>query len=69
MNELIVYAQDGYEKILIGTFESLDNIQEEVKERLDELGVPYLTQRHIIYAQWGLTSSHRYKLVWGKNKK
>lgn len=69
MNEILVYAQDRNEKIFIGMFESLDNIQEEVKERLEELGLPHLKQQHNIYAQWGLSGVHQYKLVWGPNKR
>ena len=66
MNEAIVYAKINNEKALIGTFESTENIYEEVEEKLDYLNLSYLMDRnHHIYIR---TAYDDYRMIWGRSK-
>jgi len=66
MNEVIVYAKINNEKVLIGTFESTENIYEEVEEKLDYLNLSYLMdQQNRIYVR---TRFDDYRMIWGEQK-
>lgn len=64
--EIIAYARDGGDKILIGTFESIENIHDEVEMKLEELDLRFLMSRnHRIYIVHGI---NEYRLAWGNKK-
>ncbi|OTN77109.1 hypothetical protein A5886_002189 [Enterococcus sp. 8G7_MSG3316] len=64
MNEVIVYAKVNNEKALIGTFESTENIYDEVEARLDSLNLSYMMERrYYIYVR---TSFDDYRMIWGE---
>ena len=66
MNEVMVYAKINNEKVLIGTFESTENIYEEVEEKLDYLNLSHLMdQQYRIYVR---TRFDDYRMVWGEQK-
>lgn len=66
MNEVIVYAKINNEKVLIGTFESTENIYEEVEEKLDYLNLSHLMdQQNRIYVR---TRFDDYRMIWGRSK-
>lgn len=65
MNPMIVYAKNGNERILIGAFDSLENIYEEVEEKLDYLNLSaFKSPSSLIYV---CTGSHEYRMIWGQN--
>lgn len=64
MNEAIVYAKINNEKVLIGTFESTENIYGEVEEKLDYLNLSHLmNQQHRVYVR---TKYDDYRMIWGE---
>lgn len=64
MNEFIVYAKVNNEKVLIGTFDSLENIYEEVEAKLDYLNLNELkTVRGKVYISAGF---NEYRMIWGQ---
>lgn len=64
MNEIIVYAKIENEKVLIGTFDSLENIYEEVEAKLDYLNLPGLkTKIGRVYISAGF---NEYRMIWGQ---
>lgn len=66
MNEIIVYSKVENEKVLIGTFESTENIYEEVEERLVSLNLTHLmSKKNRIYISMGF---NEYRMIWGEQK-
>lgn len=66
MNPVIVYAKNGNERILIGAFDSLENIYEEVEEKLDYLNLSaFKSPSSLIYV---CTGSHEYRMIWGQDR-
>lgn len=66
MNEVIVYAKIDNEKVLIGTFESTENIYEEVEGKLDYLNLSQLMdQPNRIYVR---TRYDDFRMIWGEQK-
>lgn len=66
MNEVIVYAKINNEKVLIGTFESTENIYEEVEEKLDYLNISHLMdQQYHIYVRTRFDDD---RMIWGEQK-
>lgn len=67
--EIIAYVKDCGEKVLIGTFGSLENIHEEVEIKMGELGLSYMITggqaKRPIYIVQG---ANEYKLIWGSNR-
>lgn len=67
---ILAYMKDCGEKIFIGTFESLENIHDEVEIKMDDLGLSYMitggNAKSPIYIVQG---TNEYKLIWGSNKK
>ncbi|MGJ0714428.1 hypothetical protein [Enterococcus raffinosus] len=67
--EIIAYVKDYGEKIFIGTFESLENIHDEVEIKMDDLGLSYMITggqlKRPIYIVQG---TNEYKLIWGSNR-
>ncbi len=64
MNEVIVYAKIDNEKVLIGTFESTENIYEEVEGKLDYLNLSHLMdQPNRIYVR---TRYDDFRMIWGE---
>lgn len=64
MNEIIVYAKIENEKVLIGTFDSLENIYEEVEAKLDYLNLSGLKSKiGRIYISAGF---NEYRMIWGQ---
>nr|DAX04334.1 MAG TPA: Protein PrgH, CELL INVASION [Bacteriophage sp.] len=66
--EIIAYVKDYGEKILIGTFDSLDDIHDEVESRMDELGLQYLTSGRTHRPVYIVQGANEYKLIWGENR-
>ncbi|AUJ86871.1 hypothetical protein [Enterococcus sp. CR-Ec1] len=66
MNEVFVYGKINNEKVLIGTFESTENIYEEVEEKLDYLNLSHLMdQQNRIYVR---TRFDDYRMIWGEKE-
>lgn len=67
--EIIAYVKDCGEKILIGTFESLENIHDEIEIKMNDLGLNYMItggqMRRPVYIVQG---TNEYKLIWGSNR-
>ena len=64
MNEIIVYAKVNNEKVLIGTFDSLENIYEEVEAKLDYLNLNELKSvRGKVYIS---ARFNEYRMIWGQ---
>ncbi|MGM0238388.1 hypothetical protein [Enterococcus sp. AZ103] len=67
--QVIAYVKDCGEKILIGTFDSLENIHDEVEMKMHELGLSYMIEskqaKRPVYIVQGFSE---YKLVWGTNR-
>lgn len=64
MNEIIVYAKVENEKVMIGTFDSLENIYEEVEAKLDYLNLSGLkTKLGRVYISAGF---NEYRMIWGQ---
>lgn len=67
--EIIAYVKDYGEKIFIGTFESMENIHDEVEVKMDDLGLSYMITggqlKRPIYIVQG---TNEYKLIWGSNR-
>lgn len=66
---VIAYAKIEGERVLIGTFESLDGIHDEVALKLKALGLQHWitarTFKQKIYIVQGLSE---FRLIWGNNK-
>lgn len=67
--EIVAYFKDCGDKVLIGTFESLENIHDEVEIKMDDLGLSYMiaggNTKSPIYIVQG---TNEYKLIWGANR-
>lgn len=68
--KIIAYAKYECEKVFIGTFESLDEIHDEVALKLETLGLIHWTRPKTlnvpIYITQGL---NEFRLIWGANRK
>lgn len=68
--EIIAYAKDGGERVLIGTFDSIETIHDEVEIKLEDLGLGHWINsqslKRPIYIIFG---TEEYKLIWGMDRK
>ncbi|MHC5215232.1 hypothetical protein ACYSNR_01090 [Enterococcus sp. LJL128] len=65
MNQILVYAKEGTDRMFIGIFDSMENILEEVESKLMNLGlIDHFKPKHI-YAKLG--PYEEYRLFWREN--
>ncbi|HFE9852761.1 TPA: hypothetical protein ACGBG5_003273 [Enterococcus faecalis] len=67
--EIIAYVKDCGEKIFVGTFESLENIHDEVEIKLDDIGLSYMiTVGQLKRPVYIVQGANEYKLIWGSKR-
>lgn len=61
MNQIIVYAKDGSEKILLGAFEDINTLHIDAQTQLEELGLAKHPIKNSVHA---IIGNEEYRLKW-----
>lgn len=61
----IAYAKINNEKVMIGVFDSIETVYEDVESRLSEIGHPEWTEEYPVYLKG---NNEPYRLIWAEKQ-